>query len=373
MKTIEKKKISQGITEHTPAKGKKFFKIYICKRAKINGILEKFERRLTCKSLGEANRSYSDLLQEIGAEIATKNGSGKEWRNLIIEWELFHQKKNYELISQSTIQDYSSLLKNWTYDWMKLPAKEISKQNVRTAIERVKKERSIKHTAKLKDAIKSVFQWAIDHDVINGLSETPTLGISVSRKTNRLTEVLTEEIAVKLLQSSKLSGHEWYYVWALALYTGMRNGELFALKWSNIDFSEKKIKVSEAYKARSNTFGCTKSGVERVIPINDSLLNILRELQPLTESTTFVLPRLKDWQGKRQALVLKTFCTSIGIKPIRFHTLRATFTTLLLSKGVGVNIVQAIGGWADISTMNHYSRMAGLTVKDATSHLELVH
>lgn len=373
MKTLGKKRISQGITEYTNDNGKKYFKVSACKREKINGIDERFERRKTCKTLGEANRTYADLLKKIGADIAHKNGSGKEWRQLIQEWELFHKNKNYDSISYSTVLDYTSLLKNWTSDWMKLPAKDINKQNVRTAIERIKKERSIKHTAKLKDAIKNVFQWAIDHDVINGLTETPTAGISVSRKTFRLTEILTEDVAIKLLQTAKRLGHEWYPVWAMALYTGMRSGELFALKWSNVDLKEKMITVSEAYKAKSNSFGCTKSGQARTVPINDSLLTVLKELEAVTGNTSFVLPRLKDWQGRKQSLALKTFCESIGIKPIRFHTLRASFTTILLTKGVGINVVQSIGGWSDIKTMNHYSRMAGVTIKNATNQMQLSH
>lgn len=371
MKTTQKNKISKGITEIIQD-GKKSYKVYICKRVYIDSKLIKFERKLTCKTKIEAQRMYDKLMESIVREIAKKEGSGKEWHALISEWKADQKHTGYKIISESTVIDYGSLLKNWTPDWMKTPAKEISKQMVKTAIERIKKERSIKHTAKLKDAIKCVFQWAIDNEIVKGLTDSPTYGVTVSRKTNRKTEVLTEETAKKLLQTARNLDHEWYPVWAMAIYTGMRSGELFALSWENIDFDSKVIKVSEAYKMRTKTFGATKTGIARPVPINDELMKVLIALKPKTLESTFVLPRLKDWKNGKQALVLKTFCESIGIKPVCFHTLRATFTTLLLSNGVGLNVVQMLGGWSDIATMNHYNRMTGLVLKDSTESLRLI-
>jgi len=371
MKIIQKNKLAKGITEIIQD-GKKFYKVTVCKRAHIDSKIIKFEKKQTCKTKIEAQRVYDKLMESIIREIAKKEGSGKEWLVLINEWKTYQQKTGYKVISESTVIDYTSLLKNWTPDWMKTPAKEISKQMVQTAIERIKKERSIKHTAKLKDAIKSVFQWAINNDVVKGLTDSPTYGVTVSRKTNRKTEVLTVAVAKKLLQTARNSCHEWYPIWAMATFTGMRSGELFALKWENIDFDKEVIRISESYKAKTKKFGTTKTGVERVVPINAELMQVLLDLKPKTIESTFVLPRLKDWQNGKQALVLRTFCESIGIKPVCFHTLRATFTTLLLSNGVGLNVVQMLGGWSDIATMNHYNRMTGLLVKDATESLRLI-
>lgn len=366
-----KNKIAKGITE-VIVDGKKTYKVYVCKRAIIDSKLTKFERKQTCKTKHEALKVYDKLTESIIRDIAKKEGLEKSWLTLINEWKKYHFTNKYKDISETTVQDYSSLLKNWTYDWMNTPSNEITKQMVKIAIERIKKDRSIKHTAKLKDAIKSVFQWAISHEVIKGLIESPTHGVSVSRKTIRLTEVLTEDVAKKLLSSAKNQAHPWYPIWGMALFTGMRNGELYALKWDKIDFQGRTIRINEAFKARTGAFGTTKTGGERIVPINDELMALLIDLKSSNQDSAFVLPRLKDWQGKKQALVLKTFCESIKIKPIRFHSLRATFTTLLLSKGVGLNVVQSIGGWSDIATMNHYNRMAGVMVANATDSLRLI-
>ncbi len=47
-----------------------------------------------------------------------------------------------------------------------------------------------------------------------------------------------------------------------------------------------------------------------------------------------VLPRLREWEIGIQSKVLRDFCKSIGVASIRFHDLRATFITNMLSQGV---------------------------------------
>jgi len=80
----------------------------------------------------------------------------------------------------------------------------------------------------------------------------------------------TPEEVSKLLDEAQKSG---YYgaleIYATAVYTGMRVGELSGLTWDDIDFTNRLIKVSKSYD------GPTKSGHGRIIPILDSLLSIL--------------------------------------------------------------------------------------------------
>lgn len=57
-----------------------------------------------------------------------------------------------------------------------------------------------------------------------------------------------------------------------------------------------------------------------------------------------VLPRLDEWTNGMQAQVTKEFCEAIGVTPIKFHDLRATFITNLLASGVPLVKVMAIVG-----------------------------
>lgn len=67
---------------------------------------------------------------------------------------------------------------------------------------------------------------------------------------------------------------------ATAFYTGMRIGELFALKWSNVDLKAKQIKVSES--RFDNHEGTTKTGNIRYVPIFDSLIPYLKNQKKIT-------------------------------------------------------------------------------------------
>lgn len=58
----------------------------------------------------------------------------------------------------------------------------------------------------------------------------------------------------------------------------------------------------------------------------------------------YVLPRLREWEKGSQAQVLRDFCKGIGITPIKFHYLRATFITTLPAHGDSLGLVMSIVG-----------------------------
>jgi len=67
----------------------------------------------------------------------------------------------------------------------------------------------------------------------------------------------------------------------------MRNGELFALKWSDVDLEKGLITVQQSYNKRTKEFKSTKAGCLRTVPISEELVSILMSLPQMNE---FVLP-----------------------------------------------------------------------------------
>lgn len=164
---------------------------------------------------------------------------------------------------------------------------------------------------------------------------------------------------------AQASGHEWFPIWALDLLTGMRNGELYALRWLNKGL----LTVQRSYNKRTGEFKSTKAGYWRTVPISKELEALLRKLKLCDE---FVLPRIKEWNQGQQAKTLKAYCREIKIPEIKFHTLRACFATQLIADGVEAIKVMNVCGWQDLKTMSRYLRLSRIEEKGVTDRLRLL-
>jgi integrase len=89
-------------------------------------------------------------------------------------------------------------------------------------------------------------------------------------------------------------------------------------------------------------------------------------------TSEFVLKRLPMWRKGYQAKILKSFCKSIGLPEVKFHTLRACFATQLIGSGVEPIKVMKICGWKDLKTMSYYLRLSGIDEKGATEGLNFL-
>ena len=75
----------------------------------------------------------------------------------------------------------------------------------------------------------------------------------------------------------------------------MRNGELYALKWEDVDLGNRLIRVKTSYNKRTKKFKTTKAGYWRNVPISNDLHSVLADLQNHSsiKKDDFVLPRIK--------------------------------------------------------------------------------
>ena len=214
--------------------------------------------------------------------------------------------------------------------------------------------------------IKNAMEYARDCGHLK-YNPTPRLNIKVG---NKLMKVLTKNQVKKFLEQAKRLDVEWYYHWSAALYTGMRNGELYALTWDKVDFENRQITVDVAWNSKDG-YKSTKSGDDRKLEIAPSFLIILKELKLQNSLSEFVLPRLRQWTGGEQARELRLFLSLMGLPSIRFHDLRATWATLMLTQGVAPIKVMKMGGWKNIKTMQFYVRQAGVDIKGITDNFKL--
>jgi integrase len=215
--------------------------------------------------------------------------------------------------------------------------------------------------------VKRIFNLAIEEGL---LVRNPAIGIRVRCEEANQAVLNINEVAI-LLRSAKRVEHRFYPHWMLALLTGMRSGELYSLRWTDVDLVNNKITISRAW-TKMNGEGPTKTAKSRVCPLSKECRKFLDELRAIGSSKDdFVLPRLWEWDQGDQAKILKSFCREVGITEVKFHDLRATFITQMLNNGVALSKVMAIVGHSSLKTTQGYLRLSGKDIEGATEGLNI--
>lgn len=188
-------------------------------------------------------------------------------------------------------------------------------------------------------------------------------------------------------------GHYLEALFTLALASGMRRGELMGLKWQDINFATSTLQVRRILTRVPTMLKAGESYVESEPKTQKSRRNII--------IASFALDVLKQHRIRQLEAKLKAgstwkehdyvFCTSVGthlnptrdildqlksllkkagLPNIRFHDLRHSSATLLLSMGIHPKVVQELLGHSNISmTMDVYSHVLPSMQQDAISKL----
>ncbi|URZ04086.1 tyrosine-type recombinase/integrase [Clostridium felsineum] len=183
---------------------------------------------------------------------------------------------------------------------------------------------------------------------------------------------------IKALDGNRLKG-----LILLALGTGLRRGELLALKWSNINTKnlllsvEKSIsQVSVIGKNGERIYKTIEQAPKslnsiRKVPIPKNLMHILEEQKILQKKDKlkaglsyekndyiFTTENGKILNGRNMARTYERILKNAGIKYKKFHSLRHTYATKLFERGEDLKTVQTLLGHSDISiTSNIYTHV----------------
>jgi integrase len=176
-------------------------------------------------------------------------------------------------------------------------------------------------------------------------------------------QTLSLEQVKKFLSASR---EDYYYaLFALAVSTGMREGELLGLMWEDIDFFSGTIHVQRSLQyLQGKGLVLTEPKTEkskRSIVVPGFILDALREQKEKTgENTGLVFHTRKNAPVYITVFTrhFKRILKDNGLPLIRFHDLRHTAATLLLSKGVHPKVVQEMLGHARTEyTLDIYSHV----------------
>jgi integrase len=134
----------------------------------------------------------------------------------------------------------------------------------------------------------------------------------------------------------------------VSIMTGLRRGELLALRWSDIDLTHRIVTVRDE---------SAKTSKMRHIPINDDLFRVLKAWQTLAD-TTYVFAGSTGEPLTEVKTAWASVLKAAKIENFRWHDLRHTFASWLVQRGIDLNVVRELMGHASIQMTLRYAHLA---------------
>jgi integrase len=214
------------------------------------------------------------------------------------------------------------------------------------------------HHRIIREALKHAVQWQL---VLRNVADA----VVPPRYKKWEMAILSREEALQLLDQIK--EHRDYSLIFTAIYTGMRQGELLGLRWSDVDLGLKVLKVNQQLQyipGQGYVFSPPKTDKSRrQIPMGAALVEIFKEHKREQAQNklllgqdyedmnlVFCLSNGKPIDRSNLNLRFKRIIKQFGRPEIRFHDLRHTCATLFMAAGVDAKKVQEILGHESIRT-----------------------
>ncbi|MEK5331033.1 site-specific integrase [Lysinibacillus sp. FSL W8-0992] len=276
-----------------------------------------------------------------------------------------------------------------------LPIQRVTKKAYQDFIDELSNKFSANYISSIHTSANMVFVYAHENKLIK---ETPSKDVRLPKKKKTVADLEKDSINEKFLEKDELEEFLIYakdeglegdlLTFTMLAYTGLRIGEMIALKWTDIDFTDKTLRVYKTYYNPTNNkleykllTPKTESSV-RTISIDTVLIDlleshkqaqeqILKENKPFYNDNGFIFatnegyPKtIKHFAIRMQRLLKKT---SIK-KNVTPHSFRHTHTSLLIEANVHIKEIQERLGHSDINTtMDIYAHMTKNIKKEASN------
>ena len=300
-------------------------------------------------------------------EVVYLNILGKEknfrlwivkFKKITENWLLYKKHK----VKESTYLNYNYIIN--TYLNKKFRKKSLSfflNYDINEFIDSLEKDLSNKTVRDIILVLKSILKFAERKYNVNFKLDLITM--PTSQKTEL--QVFSEREIKKIEKECKKSEDIRTIGILIAIYTGMRIGEVCALKWEDIDFNKKLINVNKTLQRVYIEKDKTKIIItppktktsERKIPIPQVLYDELKKVSSNYEKTAYILTGANDkyieprsYQG-----IYKKLLINCNVKYRNFHCLRHTFATRCIRVGMDIKSLSEVLGHADVNiTLNRY-------------------
>lgn len=205
--------------------------------------------------------------------------------------------------------------------------------------------------------MKTMLSFAVEQGLVK---ENVADGIKPIRDTVKKKEALTVSQISSILEAAR--GTHLHILVLTALHTGMRKGELFDLRWKDVDFDEGVLHVRT-----------TKNYTFRMVNITGELRPHLHEHRQFTEDLCLTHDHVFHFRGKPLSTNvdsgLKRLASLAGVPKFGLHLLRHTFASHLAMEGVPPQIIQKIMGHKDPRSTQVYMHLSPDSYRSASFSL----
>lgn len=331
------------------------------------------------KTEAECKRKLRELIKEIHSSdyISVQKESVKDYMNswLVNVKQNQLKPKSYDRLEQTLLYD--------VYPYIgEIQLQAIKADDIQNMLNELKKDGKAYSTIKKAyDAVNSCFKLGIEKRTV---SNNPAVGVIIpNRKLFPVQKIpfYTQEEAKRLIEQATIcwpNGTRRYPLGSfvpLIINTGLRMGELLALKWDeDIDFENKTLTVhknislvknrkedpEKKYELLLQDSVKTDAGQDRSIPLNEQAINALLDLKSATGNSPFVMTTKNETHVSPRNIdrIFRRIAKAAGFEEEKIfgvHSLRHTFATLLLSNGVEIKTVSELLGHSDVTiTYNTY-------------------
>lgn len=162
---------------------------------------------------------------------------------------------------------------------------------------------------------------------------------------------------------------EWRPMIVIALKTGLRLGELLALRYEDVDLVAGRLLVRRA--VARGIIGTPKSGKSREVPLSPEAVQALKRGRHLKGELVFSDPDGKMLAKTSCKWPLWRACQKAGLRKIGWHALRHTFASHLVMRGAPLKAVQEMLGHSTIEMTMRYAHLAPAVHRQAVALLDL--
>ena len=323
-----------------------------------NGIKKTF-RGKSRQAVEKMARDWLKDIETYGKELKKEK---VQLNSLMLEHLLVNVK---DTVSLGTFERYMSIYKTHFKDcsFGDMDIKNITQVHAQQFINS-KKELSAKSISLIFSLLDNTFKHAIANNLIR-VNIVDNVKLPKSKKEKKEIEVFTLDEQKAFLESANSSYYRVLFITALS--TGMRVGEITALKWKNVDFNTNTINVNSSARLvmkyddngqmieNELVTGTTKTrSSKRKIPISSALAAELKKHKLLSNNkeNDFVFTNTKKQQIKYDSIAKahKLICIKANIRVVTFHCLRHTFATRAIESGIDYKTVSEILGHSKPST-----------------------